>query len=204
MATRTASNSRSSAKTAKKASSKKSSAKKSTSSVSAKEDKSPFMKLFVDELKDIYWAEKHLVKALPKMAKKATSEELSEAFTMHLEETEVQVERLEKVFELIDMKPAAKKCEAMAGLVKEAEELMKENKDGMVRDAAMITAAQKVEHYEIASYGSLRTFAQMLGLSKAVSLLQQTLEEEGNTDHKLTEIAMSSINEEALEEGEEE
>jgi ferritin-like metal-binding protein YciE len=204
MATRTSTrstgaSSRTAKKSTKATASKKAATKQSTS---AKENKSPFMKLFVDELKDIYWAEKHLTKALPKMAKKATSPELIQAFENHLTETEGQIERLEQVFEMLDMKPAAKKCEAMSGLVKEAEELIKENPAGMVRDAAMITAAQKVEHYEIASYGSLRTFAQMMGMPKAAALLQETLDEEGNTDHKLTEIAEASINEEAIEEEE--
>ncbi len=167
---------------------------------SKNEHKSPFMELFITELKDIYWAEKHLVKSLPQMAKAATSPELTEAFEDHLEATKNHVVRLEKVFKMLNMKPIGKKCEAMDGLVAEAKELISENDKGMVRDAAMITAAQKVEHYEIAAYGSLRTFAQMLQMDDAVELLQETLDEEGETDKLLTEIAESSINEEAYEE----
>jgi ferritin-like metal-binding protein YciE len=158
------------------------------------------MKLFEDELKDIYWAEKALTKAIPKMVKNATSDELVEALESHLQETEGQVERLEQVFESIEKKAVAKKCEAMAGLVKEAEEIMKEADKGAMRDAAIISAAQKVEHYEIATYGTLRTFAQTLGLDEVVSLLEETLNEEKGADEKLTEIAESTINVEAMEE----
>ncbi len=163
-------------------------------------EESKLMKLFEDELKDIYWAEKALVKALPKMIKNATSEELIEAIEAHLSETEGQTKKLEEVFEAIGKTPQAKKCEAMAGLIKEAEELMKDNDKGAVRDAAIISAAQKVEHYEIASYGTLRTFAQILGLDEAVVLLEEILEEEKAADEKLTQIAESTINVEAANE----
>lgn len=172
----------------------------STKKSKKESEESPFKKLFIDELKDIYWAEKHLSKALPKMAKKASSEELVDAIQSHLEETMNQIQRLEEVFEMIGEKAVAKKCEAMAGLVKEAEELMKDNEEGVVRDAAIIAAAQKVEHYEMATYGTLRTFAQMMDLQEASDLLQATLDEEGNADKKLTDIAESFVNEEAMQE----
>ena len=167
-------------------------------------EESTLMKLFETELKDIYWAEKALTKAIPKMIKKATSDELIEALEMHLEETENQVKKVERVFEVIDKKPVAKKCEAMDGLIKEAEEIMKESEEGAMRDAGIITAAQKVEHYEIASYGTLRTFAQTLGLDDAVTLLEEILEEEKNADQKLTEVAEATINVQAATEVEEE
>lgn len=163
-------------------------------------EETQLMKLFEDELKDIYWAEKALVKALPKMAKKATSEELVEAIESHLQETEMQVQKVEDVFESIGKKPMAKKCEAMDGLIKEAEEIMKESEDGAMRDAGIISAAQKVEHYEIATYGTLRTFAQTLGLDEAANILQEILEEEKGADEKLTQIAESTINVQAAEE----
>ncbi|MDF3027257.1 MAG: hypothetical protein K0S23_1564 [Fluviicola sp.] len=156
--------------------------------------------LFLDELKDIYWAEKALVKALPKMAKKATSSELVAAIEDHLSVTETHVERLEQVFDTLGEKAAAKKCEAMDGLITEAEDLMKEIEDGVVRDAAIISAAQKVEHYEIASYGTLVAFANTLGESEAAELLEETLDEEKEADQLLTEIAMSSINLDAASE----
>ncbi|MCE3259508.1 MAG: hypothetical protein K0S12_1149 [Bacteroidetes bacterium] len=165
-------------------------------------EESTLMKLFEEELKDIYWAEKALTKAIPKMIKKATSEELIEALESHLEETENQVKRVERVFESIDKKPVAKKCEAMDGLIKEAEEIMKEAEEGAMRDAGIISAAQKVEHYEIASYGTLRTFAQTLGLNEAVTLLEEILDEEKNADEKLTQIAESTINVQAAMEEE--
>jgi len=157
-------------------------------------------KLFLDELKDIYWAEKALVKALPKMAKKATSSELVSALEDHLAVTETHVDRLEQVFDIIGEKAAAKKCEAMDGLITEAEEIMKETEDGVVRDAGIISAAQKVEHYEIASYGTLVSFANTLGESDAADLLEQTLDEEKEADQTLTEIAESSINLDAASE----
>lgn len=157
-------------------------------------DESKLMKLFEDELKDIYWAEKALTKALPKMVKNATSPQLIEALENHLAETEGQIEKLEQVFGLIDKKPVAKKCEAMAGLVKEGEEIMKDTDKGAMRDAGIISAGNKVEHYEIASYGTLKTFATVLGLSEAADILNEILEEEKNADATLTDIAESTIN----------
>lgn len=166
---------------------------------------SQLMKLFEDELKDIYWAEKALTKALPKMAKNATSPELVEALQNHLQETEGQIERLEQVFEILGKKATAKKCEAMAGLIKEGEEIMADTEKGAMRDAGIISAGQKVEHYEIASYGTLRTFAQVLGLEEAAELLEETLNEEKAADETLTGVAESAVNVEAAqkEEGEE-
>lgn len=161
-------------------------------------DESGLKDLFIDELKDIYWAEKHLAKALPKMAKAATSDELRSAIEMHESETENHIKRLEQVFETIGRKASGKKCPAMVGLVEEGKEIMEETEDGsMTRDAGIISAAQKIEHYEIASYGTLRTLANQLGNTEAANLLNQTLEEEKNTDVKLTEIAESFINESA-------
>lgn len=170
-----------------------------TSNQNGSARESGLRELFIDELKDIYWAEKALVKALPKMAKKATSSELVAAIEDHLSVTETHVERLEQVFETIGEKAAAKKCEAMEGLITEAEELMKEIEDGVVRDAAIISAAQKVEHYEIASYGTLVSFANTLGESDASALLEETLNEEKEADQTLTEIAEASINIDAAE-----
>ena len=145
--------------------------------------------LFVDELKDLYSAERQLVKALPKMAKAATSRDLKRAFESHLKETKGQVARLDKVFASLDLSPKGKKCKAMEGLIKEGSELMEEDAEPEVMDAALIAAAQRVEHYEMAGYGCVRTFAQVLGETKAASLLQETLDEEGAADQKLTEIA---------------
>ena len=156
--------------------------------------------LFEAQLKDIYWAEKALIKALPKMARQATSEELAAGLTDHLEETRGQIVRLEKVFELLGKKAQAKKCEAMEGLIKEGEGIMEETAQGPVRDAGIIAAAQKVEHYEIASYGTLAAFATLLGEEEVAELLQETLEEEKAADMKLTEVAESAINLEAAEE----
>jgi ferritin-like metal-binding protein YciE len=151
--------------------------------------------LFVEELRDIYWAEKHLTKALPKMKKSATSQELATAFEDHLAVTERQIERVEKVFELLDMTPRAKKCEAMDGLVKEAQNVMEEMPKGSaVIDAALIISGQKVEHYEIAAYGSLVQLAKTMGENKIADLLQQTLDEEKQADQLLTELAVSGIN----------
>jgi len=163
---------------------------------------SQLMKLFEDELKDIYWAEKALTKAIPKMIKNATSEELIEALENHLAETEEQVSRCEQVFESIGKKATAKKCEAMAGLIKEAEEIMSNCEEGAMRDAGIISAGQKVEHYEIATYGTLRQFAETLGLEDAEALLALTLEEEKAADEKLTEVAVSAVNIQASEEDE--
>lgn len=154
--------------------------------------------LFVEQLRDILWAEKELVKALPKMAKAANDQTLSEAFTKHLAETKNQVTRLGKVFSGLGLAARAKKCPAMEGLLKEADELAEEYADSTALDAALITAAQKVEHYEIASYGTIRAFAQRLGYHDAVALLTETLEEEGNADHALTEIALGGVNQMAV------
>lgn len=180
--------------------SSKTTGKSKTQSADYNMEESKLMQLFEDELKDIYWAEKALVKALPKMIKNATSQELAEAIENHLEETEMQVQKVEQVFEVIGKKAVAKKCEAMAGLVKEAEEIMKDCDKGAMRDAGIISAAQKVEHYEIASYGTLRTFAQVLNLTEAVTILEEILDQEKMADEKLTEIAEATINVEALEE----
>ena len=161
---------------------------------------SQLLKLFEDELKDIYWAEKALTKAIPKMIKNATSNELINALKAHLEETHEQISRVEQVFDILGKKAVGKKCEAMAGLIKEAEGIMEECEPGSMRDAGIISGGQKVEHYEIASYGTLRQFAETLGLSDAVELLEQTLEEEKAADVKLTEVAVSAVNIEAAEE----
>ena len=150
--------------------------------------------LLIEELRDIYHAEKQLVKALPKMAKKAHSDKLRQAFEEHLEETRGQVERLDQVFELLDKPARGKRCEAMAGLVEEAEQMIEEIKTPEVLDAALITAAQKVEHYEIASYGSVHALAEALGKSEAASLLAETLKEEKAADEKLNKLAISDIN----------
>lgn len=163
---------------------------------------SQLMKLFEDGLKDIYWAEKALVKALPKMAKNASSTELVDALNNHLTETEVQIERIEQVFELLEKKAVAKKCEAMDGLIKEGQEIMEECEEGSMMDAGIISAGQKIEHYEIASYGTLRTFAETLGLEEIAGLLEETLEEEKAADVKLTEVAVTAINVQAAEEEE--
>ena len=156
--------------------------------------------LFEDSLKDIYWAEKALVKALPKMVKNATSEELIGALTEHLDVTKNQVARLEQVFEILDKPARAKKCDAMEGLIKEGEGIMEETKEGVVRDAGIIAAGQKIEHYEIATYGTLCAFATILGESEAADLLQQSLNEEKEADTTLTTVAEGSINIEAAEE----
>ncbi|KAA5537486.1 ferritin-like domain-containing protein [Taibaiella lutea] len=159
------------------------------------------MELFVNSLKDINWAEKQLVKALKKMAKAASSGDVSKAFEDHMTQTEGQIERLAQVFELLGKKPTSKKCEAMEGLLKEADELIEETEEGTeVRDVALIAAAQKVEHYEIATYGTLKTLAGTLGLAEAQKLLQETLEEEKQADFLLTEIAEDYVNEEASKE----
>jgi ferritin-like metal-binding protein YciE len=154
--------------------------------------------LFLDELKDIYWAEKHLAKALPKMAKAATSDELRNAIETHKTETENHITRLEDAFKSIGEKAVAVKCEAMAGLLKEGDEIVEETETGSItRDAGIISAAQKIEHYEIASYGTLRTLAGVLGYNEAAELLEATLKEEKNCDSLLTQIAESGINQSA-------
>ncbi|HET6769552.1 MAG TPA: ferritin-like domain-containing protein [Chitinophagaceae bacterium] len=200
---RTRSGNGGSAKSSNGASAKSSNGKKSKSENGAGGN-SQLEKLFTDSLKDIYWAEKHLTKALPKMKKAATTDELKSAIEEHLAQTEEQVSRLEQVFELCGKKAQAKKCDAMEGLIKEGESVVEETEDGsMTRDAGIIMAAQKVEHYEIATYGSLVQFARTLGMDEAAALLEQTLEEEKETDQKLSQIAEGSINEEAQQEKEE-
>jgi ferritin-like metal-binding protein YciE len=159
--------------------------------------------LFIDSLKDIYYAEKAIVKALPKMQKAATAEQLVTAFEEHLAVTKGQVQRLEQVFESIGQKVGSKKCEAIEGLIKEAEGIIEDTEDGTsTRDVGLILGAQKVEHYEIASYGGLRQLAITLGYTEAADLLQQTLDEEKQTDILLTDIAENNINYQAAEEGE--
>ena len=153
--------------------------------------------LFLDTLKDIYYAEKQVLKALPKMAKAAHSDQLRAAFEKHHGETEGQVERLERVFELIDKPARGKTCEAIQGLLDEGKEIMEEYKGTEALDAGMVAAAQAVEHYEIARYGTLVAWAEKLGLTEAVPLLRETLDEEKNTDDKLTELALLEINVEA-------
>jgi ferritin-like metal-binding protein YciE len=154
--------------------------------------------LFIDELKDIYWAEKHLLKALPKMQKAATSNELKNAFGEHLEVTKGHVTRLEQAFELMDQKVQAKKCEAMAGLTKEADGIVEDTEKGTsTRDVGLIMAAQKVEHYEIATYGSLKQLAKTLGNTQVSDLMDATLMEEKEADETLTGIAENSVNVEA-------
>jgi ferritin-like metal-binding protein YciE len=153
--------------------------------------------LFEDTVRDIYYAEKKILKALPKMAKKASSDDLSSAFETHLEETEGQVERLEQIFDLLGKTARGKTCPAIDGIIEEAEEVMKEAETDTVRDAAMLAAAQAVEHYEISRYGTLRSWAEKLGMDDAVKLLDETLEEEKATDFKLSKLAESEINIEA-------
>jgi len=155
--------------------------------------------LFVDQLRDLYSAEKQLVRALPKMAKKASDENLKQAFTTHLEETKGHVERLEQIFEKLGKRAGGKTCKAMQGLVEEGKEAMEEDAEPEVMDASLIAAAQRVEHYEIAGYGTVRSYAKLLGDSQAAKLLQQTLDEEGKTDKMLTQLAESTINIEAAQ-----
>lgn len=191
-------------KTDTKAPAKKTPAKSSPSTgktIKAKSNAAEGLRdLFVDSLKDIYWAEKALTKALPKMAKNATSENLITAINEHLTVTEGQVKRLEQVFQILGEKAAAKKCDAMEGLIKEGESIMEETEQGPVRDAGIISASQKIEHYEIASYGTLAAFALTLNEEEAAALLQQTLEEEKQADTILTEAAYNTINFDASEE----
>jgi ferritin-like metal-binding protein YciE len=153
--------------------------------------------LYMDLLKDLYSAEKQIVKALPKMAKNAQSPDLQRAFQEHLRQTEGQVERIERIFSELDGSPRGKKCVGMEGLIEEGNELLKEDVEPDVLDAGLIAAAQKVEHYEIASYGTARAWAQRLGYNNAVKLLEQTLEEESMANEKLTRIAESHVNMEA-------
>lgn len=168
------------------------------------ETKSALLELFTEELKDIYWAEKHLVKALPKMEKAATSEELQGAFATHLEQTMGHIDRLEQVFTLLEEKAVAKKCDAMEGLVEEGKSIIEDTEDGTAtRDVGLILAAQKVEHYEIATYGGLSQLARTLGRDDIAELLDLTLAEEKETDELLTGIAENNVNYEASEETEE-
>ena len=162
------------------------------------EEMNPLEELLVDELKDLYSAENQIIKALPRMAKAATSPELRRAFERHLEETRRQVERLDQIGEELEMKMTGKKCKGMEGLIAEGKELMEEDLEEDALDAGLIGAAQKVEHYEIAAYGTARTHAEMLGFRKVAKLLQQTLNEEGATDKKLTQLAENVINYEAV------
>jgi ferritin-like metal-binding protein YciE len=155
--------------------------------------------LYVDELRDLYHAEHQLLKALPKMAKAASAPELAQAFTDHLAETEIQIERLDEIFKGLDVSPKGKTCKAMEGLLAEGKDLMAENADPSVMDAALIAAAQRVEHYEIAGYGCVRTFARLLGYEAAAGLLQTTLNQEAAADQHLTELAESVINAEAMD-----
>jgi ferritin-like metal-binding protein YciE len=162
-------------------------------------------KFFTDQLKDIYYAEQQLTRALPEMKAAATTEELEDAFEDHLHQTERHVKRLERVFQMINAKAEGKKCDAIEGIIKEAKSIISETKEGsMTRDAALIIAAQKVEHYEIATYGGLVQLAITLGLNRAADLLDKTLQEEEETDSLLTDIAETHINMEAEEEDENE
>ncbi len=161
-------------------------------------------KLYTEQLKDLYSAEKQLIKALPKMAEFATNEDLKQGFKKHLKETEGQVERLERIFSDMNISGSGKTCAAMKGLVEEGSELMEEDGVPAVLDAGLIAAAQRVEHYEIAAYGCVKAYAELLGEKKAVGLLQKTLDEESKTNQTLTELAESSINLEASRAGSEE
>lgn len=170
-------------------------------------EKEALRELYVDELKDLYSAENQLVKALPKMAKASANDDLREAFEEHLEQTNEHVSRLEQIFEMLEEKPTGKKCLGMEGLVKEGAETTQEDYEDEVMDAAIIGAAQRVEHYEIAGYGTVRALAELLGETEHISLLEQTLEEEKETDEKLTELAQqitAEVGEEGEEAGEEE
>ncbi len=190
------------------ATTKSAATKKSKPAAKAKgagEGNSQLEKYFTDAIKDIYWAEKALTKSLPKMQKAATTEELKAAITDHLEQTKGHVTRLEQVFEILGQKAQAKKCDAMEGILKEGESIVEETEDGtMTRDVGIIMASQKVEHYEIATYGGLVSLASTLGMEDAASLLQETLDEEKETDAGLSEIAENNINWEAEQEDSEE
>jgi ferritin-like metal-binding protein YciE len=160
----------------------------------------PLQELLIDELKDLYSAENQIIKALPKMAKNASNADLRTAFERHLEETRAQAGRLEQIADEMDFTLRGKKCKGMEGLIEEGKELISDDLDANALDAGMIGAAQKVEHYEIAAYGTARNHANLLGLKKVAKLLQQTLDEEGRTDKKLTQLAESIVNAEALQE----
>jgi ferritin-like metal-binding protein YciE len=163
------------------------------------EETNPLEELLIDELKDLYSAENQIIKALPKMAKAAASPDLRRAFERHLEETRRHVERLDQIGEQFETRLTGKKCHGMEGLIEEGKEIMSEDLDENALDAGLIGAAQKVEHYEIAAYGTARAHAEMLGYTKVARVLQQTLNEEGATDKKLTQLAESIINVEAVE-----
>lgn len=153
--------------------------------------------LYINELKDIYSAEKQIMQALPRMAKAASNEELQLAFKNHLEVTRDQVQRLETIFDDLERKPRGKKCQGMAGLVEEGKEMMEEDGDPDVKDAGLIASAQRIEHYEISAYGTVRAFAQELGFDKHAQLLQKTLDEEGQTDKLLSGLAVKRVNRQA-------
>src|SRR5947209_549377 len=161
-------------------------------------------KLYVEELRDIYNAEQQLVKALPKMAKGASSDELRDAIETHLDETKGHIDRLEQIFEELDETPKGKTCQGMKGLIEEGSKILEEKGEDSVIDAGIIAAAQKVEHYEMATYGTLRSWADLLNQDQAAGLLQETLDEEGETDKKLNDLAEEIVNPEALAESEEE
>ena len=171
--------------------------------VAVKSSKDSLEEIFEDLLRDIYWAEKHLTKALPRMSKASFNEDLRSAFDSHLEVTEHQVKRIEQCFELLEKKAVGKKCLAMEGLVKEGEEVVNDFNQGHARDAALIAAAQKIEHYEISAYGTLRTMAKVLGRAQCAELLEQTKDEEAEADQLLDELS-DKINEMACERQEEE
>jgi ferritin-like metal-binding protein YciE len=176
-------------------------ARKRTAPQTTEEIGTALRDLFLEEIKDIYWAEKYLTKALPKMQKAANSERLQQAFETHMQQTQEHVARLEKIFAILEEKETAKKCEAMAGLVDEAEAAIDDTEEGTAtRDVALILAGQKVEHYEIATYGGLTQLAKTLELADVADVLSETLKEEKDTDQLLTDIAESDINYEAKEE----
>ncbi|WP_236264242.1 ferritin-like domain-containing protein [Dysgonomonas sp. Marseille-P4677] len=166
-----------------------------------KMENSEFHKFFIDELKDIYWAEQHLLEALPKLQKASTSKQLAMAFEKHAKETQKQIKKVEQVFEILGEKAEPKKCEAMEGLLKEADSIIEDtDKDTFTRDAGLILAAQKAEHYEIATYGTLRIFARHMGHEEVEKLLEEILQNEKGTDAYLTKIAEDSVNERAMKE----
>lgn len=193
------------ASSSKTGSAKKTSAKSASQTSNATAEDSMLADYFIDELKDIYWAEKHLVKALPKLQKASNSEELQTAIANHLEITKEHITRLEQVFEMLGKKAQAKKCDAMEGITKEAEGAIEDTEDGTAtRDVAVIMAAQKTEHYEIATYGGLVQLAKTLGQNEIADILYSTLEEEKQADQELTEIAENNINYQAASEDSEE
>ena len=180
---------------------KQSNGETSKSENGSEQENSQLEKLFIDSLKDIYWAEKQLTKTLPKMKKAATTDDLKSAIEEHLAQTEGHVKRLEQVFDMCGKKVQAKKCDAMEGLIKEGDSIVEETQEGsMTRDAGIIMAAQKVEHYEIATYGSLVQIAKTLGMNDAAEVLHLTLDEEKQADEKLTEVAEWHVNQAAEKE----